>query len=812
MRARGTIALYCLAGLLASRLAAQAAPARQRTATITGTLTDSVTGAPIRIAVVRDVEAEVSTLTDDAGRFRMDVPVGTRHLQIRRIGYSPASVTVTVPNEGVTVDVALHPVPFRLAAVVVSSDDDAARRIIAAAVARKQQLRNDVHDYRYDAAVRFVVRDLAKPADSASSILVIAETRTSAYWERPNRYQETILARRQTGNLDAERNLIAVGEIVNFSRDRVQLRQYELVSPIADDALSHYDYRILDTLAIGGRRVFRLSLEPKADGLPAFSGFIDVVDSTFDVAAVDVGVNSAVRLGLFRNVRYQQRYSDVGGGRWMPYSIELTGDLQLRIPFPGVPSRLSIRHVAELTAFQFDQGRRPAGLGEYRIVVADSADRADSATWTNAAAMPRTPAEQAAWIRIDSIAHAPPDLRRRAIQAGVALAAVTRNPDVFHFNRVDGAYFGVGGTLQDPPGMPHTTPTAKIGRATASDLWQYRLGDRLEFSESQRLSVGATYHDETVSRPTFTSPGYNSTTRALFTRIDPLDYYRERGIVAVLTTKLVDLTRLDISYTDARQSSLPLAVTKPLFGGNGRDNTRPIRPNDPIADGLMRSVAAGITFDSRPILHRRGEDTRLGAAQWTRVTVDAEVSSPSLLASDFDYRRYTVRLEHRRNSFGMGVTTVMATAGLGTSGLPPQRYFTIDGGARVLETQASPFSTLTDSNFTGSRAAAIALDHDFDRLLFIRSNIPLVREIPYTLSVRAAIFWSDLAPSAQAVGGVGSFPATTLNVARRPYEEAGFTVGNLTPFLSPFNFAARFAWQLSAYPTRRFRIGLDLRR
>ena len=47
-------------------------------------------------------------------------------------------------------------------------------------------------------------------------------------------------------------------------------------------------------------------------------------------------------------------------------------------------------------------------------------------------------------------------------------------------------------------------------------------------------------------------------------------------------------------------------------------------------------------------------------------------------------------------------------------------------------------------------------------------------------------------------------------VAAKPYREVGFSLGNLTPFFSPFNFTAQFSWQLSAYPTNKFRFGLGL--
>ena len=54
-------------------------------------------------------------------------------------------------------------------------------------------------------------------------------------------------------------------------------------------------------------------------------------------------------------------------------------------------------------------------------------------------------------------------------------------------------------------------------------------------------------------------------------------------------------------------------------------------------------------------------------------------------------------------------------------------------------------------------------------------------------------------------------PGDSLLVAApRAYSEVGFGLGNLTPFLSPFNLAAHFTWQLSSYPTSRFAFALSL--
>jgi len=623
------VVLAGLAAQLSPFLARAQATLPSGTAIVTGVVRNGATSAPVRLAVVRQAGGIASTLSNDLGRYRIELPLGAQHLEVRRIGFRPTSISVVVPAAGIAADVALEPIAVGLERVLVTAHDDAARRIIAAAIRRKQASRGLVHDYHYDGDVRLVVRDLNKPADSASSIRTITQTRTSAYWEQPNHYQETIVARRQTGNLAPEQNLVGVGQIVNFSRDRVAVGRFELASPVADDALDRYEFRLLDTLAVEGRRVFRLSLEPLSKGTADFTGVIDVADSTFDVTGIDVGVNDAVRLGFAHNVRYQQRFGAMGAGRWMPRAIELSVDVVL----PVGNIQLRIQQTAELSGYRFNEGRRPAGLSEYRIVVADSADRVDSSIWVRPGAIPLTDVEQGAFRRIDSIVHAPRTLRQRVTNGAFTALALSLNPDFFHYNRVDGAYLGAGWTWMDLASMPGTQPTLKLGRGQSSDLWQYRFGNRVRLSETRRVWIGATYHDETVNRTTLTSPDYNPTLRALVSTIDPLDYYRERGLVATLTTKLVDFVRLDAAYTDARQTSLPLTIEHPPLRHPGG---RSLRPNAPIEDGHLRALAAAAATSasarSRGRAWRRRRSCRRAVRSAATSTTDGTLSA-SITAS-----------------------------------------------------------------------------------------------------------------------------------------------------------------------------------
>jgi len=702
--------------------------------------------------------------------------------------------------------------------------------IARCAIERRHDVLREAGAFRYGVSLKLVVRDPAAPADSGRSVLFLGASRSTVYARHPGEWQETVLARHRwgggpwggLGGGGGQGGTVGIRDIADFDRAAVPFTRgvdfgpgervafgrgasrrgaggagdVMLVYPLARDAADRYDFRTLDTVEVGGRRVFRLAVLPRSASDPLFVGTMQVADSGCDVIAMDLGVSDAVRFPSVLNLRYQERGDDVGGGRWLPVEIRLSGEARPRItgprlpeqvagiPVPRLPGHVLFEEAARLDSFRFGGVEPPAGVGEFRIVVRDSADRRDDSLWSRPGAVPLSDAELAARARADSAARRPPGFLMRA-GAGIGfVAGLADNPDFFHYNRVDGTYVGAG---HDWPLSDALAVRTKAGYAIGAESWQYELGGRVLLSEARRAWVSAWYHDETQSAPTLVSSGYNPTYRALFARLDPLDYYREKGAGLTVATDLLDLTRLEVSVLDARQSSLPLVV----FG----DTTRhPVRPNPPVADGHMRSLAATLTWDSRQLLRERGADRPLGAPAWTRVTVGVEVSAHDVLGSDFSYRRWSVQVERHQRTL-WGTTTLSGAAGIGTGWLPPQRYFTVDYGMEFLTFQGNGFNTLAETNYSGSRAAMAVVRHDFDRLLL---------HLPFTFSVHGGAFWTGFADHP-------AFPADSLlSTAPRAYTEAGFGIGNLTPFLSPFDLAAHFTWQLSAYPTRRFRFGFSV--
>ncbi|HZH40665.1 MAG TPA: hypothetical protein VFD85_06625 [Gemmatimonadales bacterium] len=691
-----------------------------------------------------------------------------------------------------------------------------ARGVMAAAIARRQATLAGALPCRYDAYIKTAAFDLAAPPDSAASVLLLTESEITAYWQSPDRFQETIDARHRPGDGGIGRPPATVDEIEHYQRDFVtitdgadpgaggthgprlvantrQLRTYQVPLPVGREGLRDYDFPRLDTIMEGTVRILRIVVRGRG-ATPRFDGTVDLRDSTYDVIGMDLLANAAVRYPGVSGLRYQEVFSDTAGGT-VPSQIRLSGHLERRLsarwlprtvagmPMPEFPRSVQFEEVATLSGFRSDSAVHPPDIAEVRRISRVNALRSDTGMWSAPGAAPLSPAEQAAWAEQDSL-ELHPRLVPRVVRDAERVSDAAFGPGFGHYNRVDGLYFGVAHDWRVSPTLQFST---KLGYALGRKSWQYRAGTRVTLSQQNQLWVGATYHDESSSWPSLVPVSYDATASAFVNRVDPNEYYRDHGLLLSAGIRVLPYTRVEVRYDDAHQSTLD---TLPNSGF--RPTRFPPVPNPPITDGHLRLIGGMVTFDSRQLVRSRLGDGMMAGGSWTSVAVRVDVSAHDILGSDYSFRRYSVRLEHQQRWGNAGVTTLTAVGGLSTGFTPPQQYFTLGYGIQVLAAEGSAFNTLARGEFAGTRAAMILLRHDFGRL-------PLV---PATLSLHGGAFWSVLHSELPAPGD------TTLFTAGHPYTEAGFTLGHLTPFLTPLDIAVSCTWQLSHYPTHPFRFGI----
>jgi hypothetical protein len=772
---------------------------------VKGTVTDLDTHKPIAAATVQLLGSGRATLTNDRGEYRLLLGEDTGQLKFSHVAYYSERVERPFGDSISYVDIALHSATIELPGQVVSARNyDAAQRIILEAIKRKQDILSRLHDYRFEAYTKLSVRDLSKP--DSTNIFLLTETQISCFWEQPGKYKEVIRARKQSANLPPEANLVTVGEILNFNKNRISLGDYQIATPTAEDALDSYNYYLVDTVMLDSRRVFVLEVEPKSQVVPLFEGKIEIADSTFDVVAVDVGFNKAVRLTFLQNLRYSQRFAQFNNEYWMPVEIRFGAKVKFPVPFPGVPAQLSFLHVASLHDFSFEKGTPKGVFDEYALQVDLKADDNDSIRWNAEQMIPLTAEETQAYHRIDSIEKAPKPIGKTLLKtaAAIPLIAIVAK-DFFHFNRVEGAYLGLGGT--NSKALPQTDLRFKSGYAFSYKHWEHNYGIMHEFWHPRRLWAGVSYSDEIVTRPTIFVPwGGNPTMGALGWREDPFDYYHQRGFSINVHGRVLPFTTLRLGYHDYSQYSMDATTDYSFFGDKDEvidhpaiinGDTSRVRYNPTIINGKMRSVTASLTYDSRRLIDNKGKDRTMGEPSYLITTAQIEYASPRFISNNFDFRRYALSVTARRPILGLGASKVAVIVGQSDGALPPQKYFTVPFGSSVFDFEQG-FQSLEKVNFGGSKVASVTWRHEFERLLWGKSGIPLVKKIPWTLDIFGGAFWTDFQNHALVPGD------SLIRTARSAYSEIGFSIGNLTPFIAPFNLSVGFTWQLSTYDTRRF--------
>ena len=758
---------------------------------ITGTIRDRESGEPISLASIQTENGGQAMPCNELGQYRLVLKPGKYRLKFSHIAHNSEWIDVFVADSKITLDVALLPAIMELKPIrVYDRRYDPAQRIIVEAIRHKEEILSQLQNYKCDAYTREVLHEQKK--DSLSIIKGIVESQLVCFWEQPNKYKETIIARRQTANIDSRINLVSVEQIPNFNMNRIPFYQYSIVSPTAKDALKYYNYYLLDTIFIDDRCIFRLEFEPKNNTDPLAYGTVDIADSTFAVAGIEGGLSKAVYLPNFEDFHYSQRFSELQNVFMMPTEIKMTYKFSESFP---VERTFIIDQITALHNYAFDTIITRESF-DYVLEVAENADDIDSTAWNAGQLIPLTPLEKQGYRRIDSLESIPASLYKQIFK-GISFLYLQAmgNYDLFHYNRVEGAYIGYGKYFIKP--IPRLDLDIKTGYTFARENWQYHYGAYYLLQDKLKLNAGICYRDEIMRRLSIlSSTDYNPTLFSLFWKIDMPNYYCEKGFEIFLGLTLLKKNRIYLIYQDYLQSSEIKNTDYSLFY-----KEKEFRPNPVITDGKLRSLRIRMEYDSRDRIKIKGNDFLLQPLLSTQFEGEIEIASPRLIDNDFNFVRYYLNFRRTGHTPLPGVTTTEIFIGGSNKELPPQRYYTVGFSYKLIK--GMEFGTISgDDFFSGNLAAVLYISHNFGSWLFKKSGVPLVKNIPLSLSLYGGAFWTDFVNHKTQPGD------NLLRTAPEVYSEIGFSIGRIPPL---YIFSHNFTWQLSNYDTRRFsyRISFD---
>lgn len=751
---------------------------------LSGQIVDAQNGDPVPFATINVIGSNLSTSANKTGHYRLSLDPGQYQIKATHIAHYSQTEPISIASDKYILNFSLEPATIELPPIrVYDKQYDAAQRIILEAIKRKETILKSIAQYDFNAYTKLIV---SKEEKAKIEIAFITETQVEGYYTYPDNYKQIITARKQSANIKSEENMVSVGEILDFNRNRIDFGRDQVVSPTAKDALDYYNYYLMDTIEFDGKQVFVLEIEPKSETTPLFEGTINIADSSFAVVGVEVGFNEGFSSNYISSPKYRQIFSHINDDIWMPTFINFTLALDLKIPaFPT----LYIDYSASIYNYSFDRKSDDDIFDEYIIEVSPTADEIDSTAWYSTQLIPLTEKEIYGYHRIDSMETNKPFYKKMPTYILGALAVPFLAYDFYHFNRVDGHYLG----LKIPFKNDRFDLFLKAGYAIDAEEWQYHTGGRYSFDKKNKLKIGFDIFDQTRTRQTVISnPNGNATFLALLAKTDAYDYFRQTGFNASAIAKPFRFGEVSLTYDQSKYHSRMIETDYSLFN---KDDT--LRDNPAIFDGPMHSFRAEFTYDNRRALKNKNRIEKLGAIPYTILKIGAEYAPDKFSDNVFDFQRYYLSLDRVQRLFNWGVTSFSLFSGIGSKKLPPQKYFVIDFGADPFEDE-STFHTLSDINFSGSEALAMYAEHDFGRRLFKASKIPLIKDIPLGLNIHGGAFWTDFNDHNYFYGD------EALPSARTAYSEFGFGINQLPMFMR-FDFT----WQLSDYGTDKFAISMD---
>ncbi len=301
---------------------------------ITGKVIDKESNKGLSFANLRLDQSNIGTATNKNGDFKLNISAGDYTIIASFIGYTSDTVNIS-PSENEIIDFSLVPITVELAQVTVKPGENPALEIIRKAIEKKKEIKSKIKDYKYSAYTKGLIKttkdfqeggvSLTTKDTSKLKITGILENESRGFYKAPDNHKDFIVARKQTANTPQFVNVLTGGTLVqSFYEDELTFMGGKIPSPISDDALRYYYFRIEKELAMDEQKVYQIHFETETSFSPGFEGKIFIADDSYNLLKVDASLNNSANPGgLFDYVKVYQQFNSFQDEILLPIDYRL---------------------------------------------------------------------------------------------------------------------------------------------------------------------------------------------------------------------------------------------------------------------------------------------------------------------------------------------------------------------------------------------------------------------------------------------------------------------------------------------------------
>ncbi|MET0572423.1 MAG: DUF5686 and carboxypeptidase regulatory-like domain-containing protein, partial [Pedobacter agri] len=381
--------------------------------TVSGTIKDTG-GQPVPFASVYVKNTTTGTSANVDGKYALKLEKGEYLLSYRAVGYKQQDQSVKLSGN-ITQNINLSSESYTLDNVTIKANaEDPAFEIIRKAIKQRKVHLNEVNAFSCDVYIKGVQRlkgapkkffgqDIQKVLEldtNRRGIIYLSESQSKFSFRRPNDIHEEMISSKVAGRNNAFSFNKASDLIINFYDNYLlenTLSARGFISPIADNAMFYYKYKLVGESKENGEIVHKIQVIPRRENDPVFRGYIYIIDESWRIYNTDVYLTENSGINFIDTLNINQQFTKVKD-IYMPTNInfQFAGNvLGFKIAgyFVGIYSNYNLEPKFPKDFFS----------GEI-LKVTEMVNKKDSTYWTNNRPIPLTADEQINYVKKDSVA------------------------------------------------------------------------------------------------------------------------------------------------------------------------------------------------------------------------------------------------------------------------------------------------------------------------------------------------------------------------------------------------------------------------
>jgi len=292
----------------------------------------------IPFASVFIAHSTYGTSANHEGDYSIDIYKNKTTLICRAIGYKTKIINLDSLQSNY-LDISLETESFLLNPVsVVANYNYNGQQIIQKGIDNRVKNNEIYKRYSVDVYVKSMQKLVNAPKkflginvkkelnldSNGKGILYLAESQSQLNFEAPSSIKEIMISSQTTGKEGGFPISKASDLTVSFYQNLVnwpKLSVQSFVSPIADNALQFYNYKLLGINTINGNDIYKIAVLPKHTYDPVFAGFIYIIKNSYKIYGVNLKLSSKANINFVDSLVVQQQYINDDNNNWLPSTV-----------------------------------------------------------------------------------------------------------------------------------------------------------------------------------------------------------------------------------------------------------------------------------------------------------------------------------------------------------------------------------------------------------------------------------------------------------------------------------------------------------